>query len=145
MLQPLSATSRVMKIGISSKDVSLIDMSMIAYWKIRARAARVPGVANVPIWGERSTAPGRQTDPEKLAANDVSLDQVMSRPPTRSTPACSGTPSGGFIGTGGFIDTPNQQLNVQHDLPVQEPADLAAGRSVAEARRRAIRSATWPT
>ena len=26
---------------------------MIAYWKIRARLLRVPGVANVAIWGER--------------------------------------------------------------------------------------------
>src|SRR6266545_4105188 len=53
MLQPLSATSRVMKIGVSSKSLSTIDMSMIAYWKIRARLLRVPGVANVTIYGER--------------------------------------------------------------------------------------------
>ena len=56
MLQPLSATSRVMKIGLSSKDMSLLDLSMTAYWKIRFRLLRVPGVANVPIWGERSEA-----------------------------------------------------------------------------------------
>jgi len=37
MMQPLSATSRVMKIGLSSKDVSLIDMSAITYWTIRPR------------------------------------------------------------------------------------------------------------
>jgi len=51
MLQPLSATSRVMKIGLSSKTRSLTEMSMISYWTIRARLLRVPGVANVPIWG----------------------------------------------------------------------------------------------
>ena len=45
MLQPLSATSRVMKIGLSSKELSTIDMSMIAYWKIRARLLRVPGAS----------------------------------------------------------------------------------------------------
>src|SRR5260370_22901831 len=32
MLQPLSATSRVMHIGLSSKTYSLTDLSMIAYW-----------------------------------------------------------------------------------------------------------------
>ena len=37
IMQPLSATSRVMKIGLSSKTTSLEDMSMTAYWKIRAR------------------------------------------------------------------------------------------------------------
>ena len=68
MIQPLSSTSRVMKIGISSDSVSLIDLSMIAYWKIRARLLRVPGVANVPIWGERIQMLQVQVDPERLRA-----------------------------------------------------------------------------
>src|ERR671926_1104069 len=45
MMPALSSTSRIMKIGMSSDTVSLIDMSTIAYWKIRARLLRVPGVA----------------------------------------------------------------------------------------------------
>src|SRR3990172_4710979 len=53
LLPPLSSTSRVMKIGITSDTLSLIDLSNIAYWKIRTRLLRVPGVANAPIWGER--------------------------------------------------------------------------------------------
>src|SRR4028119_1378838 len=55
MLQPLSATSRVLKIGLSTTDpkLDLMGLSMTAYWKIRSRLLRVPGVANVPIWGER--------------------------------------------------------------------------------------------
>ena len=53
MMQPVSATSRIMKVGLTSKSMSLMDMSLTAYWKIRARLLRVPGVANVAIWGER--------------------------------------------------------------------------------------------
>lgn len=53
MLPPLSATSRMLKIGISSKTKSVIDLSMITYWTIRQRLLRVPGVANIAIWGER--------------------------------------------------------------------------------------------
>src|SRR5499426_43255 len=53
MLQPLSSTSRVMKIGISSRVYDMMDLSMIAYWTIKFRLLSVPGVANVPIWGER--------------------------------------------------------------------------------------------
>ncbi|HEY0804853.1 MAG TPA: efflux RND transporter permease subunit, partial [Pseudonocardiaceae bacterium] len=53
MLPPVSATSRVMQIGMSSSQHSLIAMSMMAYWTIRSRILRVPGVANVAIWGER--------------------------------------------------------------------------------------------
>ncbi len=56
-----------MKIGISSKSLSQIQMSTIAYWKIRARLLGVPGVANVPIWGEQLQQLQVQTDPEKLA------------------------------------------------------------------------------
>src|SRR6266545_7600615 len=36
MMPPTSTTSRVMKIGVSSKTHSLIQLSTIAYWKIRA-------------------------------------------------------------------------------------------------------------
>ena len=53
MLAPVSATGRAMQIGMTSKDHSLIEMSMTAYWTIRARLLRVPGVANVAIWNER--------------------------------------------------------------------------------------------
>ena len=52
-----------MKIGLSSDRLSTIQMSMIAYWKIRARLLRVPGVANVPIWGERLEMLQVQVDP----------------------------------------------------------------------------------
>ncbi|NRA88164.1 MAG: efflux RND transporter permease subunit, partial [Rhizobiales bacterium] len=77
MLQPLSATSRVMKIGISSKEHSVIDLSMMAYWKINKRLLRVPGVANVAIWGERLRMLQVQVDPKKLRDNGVSLNTVM--------------------------------------------------------------------
>ena len=53
MMPPLSATSRVMKIGMSSTSMSVMDMSLIAYWTIRSRLLSVPGVANIPIWGEQ--------------------------------------------------------------------------------------------
>src|SRR3979490_164656 len=53
MLQAGSAASRVMNIGLSSKSVSLIDMSVQARWNITPRLAGVPAVANVSIWGQR--------------------------------------------------------------------------------------------
>ena len=42
MRQPISTTSRVMHIGVSSRSMSLRQLSTIAYWKIRARLLRVP-------------------------------------------------------------------------------------------------------
>src|SRR5512145_3377689 len=77
MIQPLSSTSRAMKIGISSDKYDLMHLSMIAYWKIRARLLDVPGVANAPIWGERIKSPQVQVDPERMRQYDVSLEEVM--------------------------------------------------------------------
>ena len=67
MMPPLSATSRIMKIGLSSKDLNLIELSSITYWKIRQHLLRVPGVAAVDIYGERLKQRHVQVDPAKLA------------------------------------------------------------------------------
>jgi CzcA family heavy metal efflux pump len=126
MIQPLSATSRVMKIGLSSDELSLIDMSVVAYWKIRARLLRVPGVANVPIWGERLHQFHVNVDPARLAANGVSLNQVMEA--TANALDVGNLlfwSDGAVIGTGGFIDTPNQRLAIRHVAPIVTPDDLA--------------------
>ena len=125
MIQPLSATSRVMKIGISSKSLSQIQMSTIAYWKIRARLLGVPGVANVPIWGEQLQQFQVQTDPEKLAANNVSLERVMTVTADALDAGLLRFSEGGFIGTGGWIESPNQRFNIHHKLAIQTPQDLA--------------------
>src|SRR5437660_3039254 len=53
MIQPLSATSRVMIVGLSSKSLSPIQVSVLARWTIAPRLKGVPGVANVAIWGQR--------------------------------------------------------------------------------------------
>src|ERR1051326_9052345 len=68
MLAPVSATGRAMQIGMTSKDHSLIEMSMTAYWTIRARLLRVPGVANVAIWNERLQLMAGQAGPATAPA-----------------------------------------------------------------------------
>jgi CzcA family heavy metal efflux pump len=125
MIQPLSATSRVIKIGLSSKTLSTIDMSMISYWKIRARLLRVPGVANVAIWGERLHMLQVQVDPERLRRNQVSLNRVMGVTADALDAGILRFSEGAIIGTGGFVDTPNQRLEIQHKLPIVTPDDLA--------------------
>src|SRR5687768_16948313 len=77
MLQPLSSTSRVMKVGLSSKEVSLIEMSVLTRWTIRPRLMGVPGVANVSVWGNRQRQLQVQIDPEELRTNNLTLDQVI--------------------------------------------------------------------
>ena len=125
MLQPLSATSRVMKIGISSKTISTIDLSMTAYWKIRARLLRVPGVANVPIWGERIHMYVVQADPERMGEQGVSLNQVMTATGDALDDGLLRFTSGAVVPKGGFLDTPNQRFTIRHVLPIVNPGDLA--------------------
>jgi CzcA family heavy metal efflux pump len=125
IMPPISSTGRVMKIGVSSKTVNLMDLSMIAYWTIRARLLAVPGVANVAIWGERIKIPQVQVDPLKLRQYDVSLDQVMETTADALDVGILQFSNGAVIGTGGFIDTPNQRLGIRPILPIKSAADLA--------------------
>jgi len=125
IMPPVSSTSRVMKIGITSKDVSLMDMSMISYWTIRARLLGVPGVANVLIWGERIKIPQVRVDPERMQAYDVSLDEVMEVTANALDVGILQFSNGSVIGTGGFVETANQRLSIRAVLPIKSAADLA--------------------
>jgi len=124
MLQPLSATSRVMKIGLSSDKYSLEDLSMIAHWTIRFKLMEVPGVANVAIWGMRQKQLQVQVDPDKLLANQVTVDEVMNISSEALEFGLLQYSPAAKLQTGGFIDTPNQRLGIQHILPVSSTEDL---------------------
>ena len=114
-LQPLSSTSRVMKIGLWSESQSQQDLTILALWTIRPKLMSVPGVANVAIWGQRDKQFQVLVDPDRLRANQSTLDAVLNA----ATDAAA-------VETGGFVDTPNQRLAVRHLSPIVEPADLAA-------------------
>ena len=125
MLQPVSLASRVMNIGLSSKSVSLIDMSIQARWNIAPRLAGVPGVANVSIWGQRERQVQVLVDGRNLGNKHVKLEQVIKTTGEAvwSSPLTylnSSTP-----GTGGFIETPNQRLSIRHQLPISTVSTFA--------------------
>jgi len=123
ILPALSATSRMMKIGISSKTRSLIDLSMIAYWTIRQRLLTIPGVANVPIWGERLEMMQVEVDPERMRLHDVSLDEVMEATANSLDVGILPYAEGHQIGTGGWLQTPNQRIPVHNVLPFIAKSD----------------------
>ena len=125
MMPPLSSTSRVMKIGVTSKDKSVMDLSMLAYWTIRARLLGVPGVANIAIWGEQLKMLQVIVDPEKLAKLGVTLDEVQEEVSDALDVGLLRYSGGAHIGTGGFIDTPNQRMEVLHTSSGQTPETLA--------------------
>ena len=125
MMPPVSATARVMKIGMSSKDQSVIAMSMMAYWTIRARIMRVEGVANVAMWGEKLQMMTVQLDPKRMQAKQVTLDGVMEATADSVDSGLLRFSNGSIIGTGGAIELPAQRIGIRHVLPVVAPADLA--------------------
>jgi Cu/Ag efflux pump CusA len=125
MLQPRSATSRVMMVGLSSSILSMIDLSVLARWNIKPRLMGIPGVANVSVWGQRERQLQVQVDPKRLQTKGVNLDQIIATTgnslwvsPLSFLPAS--TP-----GSGGFVDTQNQRLGITHRLPIANAKDLA--------------------
>ncbi len=126
MIQPLSSTSRVLKIGITSTDpeLDLIDLSMTTYWKIRTRLMRVPGVANVPIWGERIEMPTIEIDPERMRGAKVTVEAVSEGVANALDAGLLQYSDGNYIGRGGFIDTPDRRFQVRHILPILKAEDL---------------------
>ena len=124
MIAPLSSTSRVMKIGLTSDEHSLIDMSMTTYWKIRASLLGVPGVANIAIWGERLQMLQVQLDPVRMAEHGVAITEVMEGTSQALDEGILLFSEGNLIGTGGFVETASQRLTIEHVAPVRQPDDL---------------------
>ncbi|MGD0167278.1 MAG: efflux RND transporter permease subunit [Gaiellaceae bacterium] len=125
MIQPLSAESRVMMIGLSAKGLPLIDLSTLARWRIRPRLLAVPGVANVTIWGQRDQQLQVLVDPARMAEHGVSLEQVINTAGDAMWTSPLTFVEASSPGADGFIDIPNQRLSVQHILPIRTAKDLA--------------------
>ena len=133
ILPPLSSTSRVLKIGVTSKTLSQMDLTVLAKWTIRPRLMAIPGVANVAIWGQRDRQYQVMVDPERLRANAVTLDAVVKSVTDSAT-----------VGAGGFVNMPNQRIAVRHRSPIDEPEDLART-TVAFRNTAPCAWETWPT
>ena len=114
LLQPLSSSSRVMMIGLSSEELSGIEQSVIAQWVLRPKLFGVPGVANVAVWGMRDQQLQVQVDPERLRQLGVTLSQVVESAGNAQVVSPLTFLEASTPGTGGFIETPQQRLQVRH-------------------------------
>lgn len=121
----VSATSRVMQIGLSSKTVSLMDMSMMAQWQLRPRLMDVPGVANVAIWGEKPKQLMVEANPALLAKNHVAMDDLMTAASNAVDAGELGYTTGAAVGSLGLVQAPNQQVDVHNIQPITTPQQLA--------------------
>ncbi|MDP7693258.1 MAG: efflux RND transporter permease subunit, partial [Vicinamibacterales bacterium] len=152
MLSPSGATKRVMKIGLSSDKHNLLDLSMIAYWTMKFRLMTVPGVANIPIWGERVKLLQLRVDPARMRAHSVTLNEVMETAATALDFSLLRYTRGSKVRKDGMIDTPTQRLVIHHERPVyapqhleQIPIALVRQRLSAPPRIRDIANVKWGT
>ncbi|GAA2021632.1 efflux RND transporter permease subunit [Terrabacter terrae] len=125
MVEPLASASRVAMIGLHSKTVPLIDMSVLARWKIRPRLMGIPGVANVSIYGQRDRQLQVQVDPVTLHRQGVTLTQVIETTGNALWVSPLTFVEASTPGTGGFVEGANQRLAVQHVLPITTAKNLA--------------------
>src|SRR5439155_1175067 len=125
ILQPLSATSRFMMVGISSDKVEPTELSLLARWTIKPKLLGVPGVANVAIWGQRLRQLQVQIDPQRLRDARVLQDDVIAAAGDALWVSPLTFLKGSAPGTGGWIDNTNQRLGVHHQMPINSPEDMA--------------------
>ena len=151
ILQPLSSTSRVMKIGLSSKVYDMMDLSMIAYWTIKFRLMSVPGVANIPIWGERIKSLQVQVEPSMMRANNITLDEVMETTSDALDIGLLKYTGAAKARIDGMFDTPNQRLVIHNQAPVFSVEHLAEVPVATKTRRaqpprlRDVANVKWDT
>jgi CzcA family heavy metal efflux pump len=125
LLAPLSSSSRLMMVGLSSDRLSPIEKSVIARWTMRPRLMGVPGVANVAIWGMRDQELHVQVDPQRLADRDVTLNQVVRTTGNAQVVSPLSFLEASTPGTGGFIETPQQRMQVRNVLErIADPKEL---------------------
>jgi CzcA family heavy metal efflux pump len=125
VIQPVSSTSRLLLIGLSSEHLSPIDIGVLARWTIQPRLLGIPGVANVAIWGHRDRQLQVLVDPNRLKQNGVTLDQIIHTTGNALWVSPLTFVEASTPGTGGFLDTANQRIDIQHTQPIKTAQDLA--------------------
>jgi Cu/Ag efflux pump CusA len=114
VLPPLSSSSRVMVIGLSGKNLTPIQKSVIARWTVKPKLLGIQGVSDVNIWGLRDQQIQVQVDPNKLRDKKVSLSQVIATAGNAQVASPVSYLEASVPGTGGFIETPAQRLPIRN-------------------------------
>jgi Cu/Ag efflux pump CusA len=125
MLQPVSSTSDVMLVGLSSKTLDSIDLSVLARWTIVPRLLALQGVANVSTFGQADQQLQVLVDPAKLAAHHVSVAQIIETAGDAQLVSPLSYLQQSTPGTGGFLEGPDQRITIQPVLPFGTPKNMA--------------------
>ncbi|HEY6278174.1 MAG TPA: efflux RND transporter permease subunit [Streptosporangiaceae bacterium] len=124
MRQPISSTGNVMLVGLTSKTMNLVDLSVLARWTIVPRLLGVAGVAEVATFGQADRQLQVLVDPTVLAAHHISVNQIISSVGNSQLVTPLSYLNGSTPGTGGFLEDSNQRITIRHILPFGTPANL---------------------
>src|SRR5579864_2690894 len=115
LLSPLSSSMEyLVHFGFTSERLSPLELRDLAQWTIKPQLLAVPGVAQAQILGGQVRERQVEVDPIKLAAYELSLDDVVDT--TRRATAAIG---------GGFLETATQRMVIRAQTPGATPDDLA--------------------
>jgi CzcA family heavy metal efflux pump len=109
-----SSTGDLMSIGLTSDQLSLVQLRTLEDTVVKQRLLAVPGVARIGVFGGRVRQMQILLDPQRLRKNGVAIDDVI-------TAAQKAT---GIRGAG-FIDTSKQRLIVRTEGQALSPEQMA--------------------
>ncbi len=125
MLQPISSSADVMVIGLTSKTLSQVDLSVLSRWTIVPRLLGVSGVANVSTFGQADLQLQVLVNPVVLAAHHLAVDDVVNDVGNSQLVTPLSYLQGSTPGADGFLENSNQRITIRHVLPFGTPANLA--------------------
>ena len=125
MVQPVSSTSDVMLVGLTSRQLSAIDMSVAARWVIVPKLLSLAGVSNVSTFGQADRQLQVLVNPSLLASKHVTLDQIIETAGDAQLTSPLSYLQGNTPGTAGFIEDMLQRMTIQPVLPFGTPQNMA--------------------
>ena len=143
----VSATSRIMQVGLTSGSMSRQQLTTIAQWTIRPKLMQVPGVANAAIWGVRTPEIMVEGDPAKMKAHGVPLGHLMTAAADAIDTVEIKFTSGAAVGSLGYVQSPAQRMYVRNIQPITTPRQMAgvpiAKRGASVLRVGQVAHVTW--
>jgi CzcA family heavy metal efflux pump len=107
LLSPLSSSMEyLVHFGYTSDRLSPVELRDVVQWTVKPQILAVPGVAQAQVFGGEVRERQIEVDAAKLAAADLSLDDVLAAA-KRAT---------ALIG-GGYLETPTQRIVIRAEAP----------------------------
>ncbi|MCX7871670.1 MAG: efflux RND transporter permease subunit [Verrucomicrobiae bacterium] len=110
----LGSTCSILSIGLTSSNVSLMDIRSYAEWRLRPYLMAIPGVAKVDIFGGEVQQLQVKIKPEELLKYNLSINDIINA-------ARQGI---GLKGAG-FIENDNQRVIIRAEAQSATPEQLA--------------------